>query len=159
MVALGREICADIMALMTAQACGFVVFLQGNLGMGKTTLVRGMVRSFGYQGAVKSPTYTLVEPYSFETSDTEKLNQKTIQVNHFDLYRLMDKEELEYLGIRDYFGKDTLNLIEWPDRGEGILPAPDLMITIDGDRHQRTLTFRGVTKQGFDLLHIIGRKD
>ena len=109
-----------------------LIFLEGNLGMGKTTLSRGIIRGLGYVGAVKSPTFTLVEPY--EIGD--------IRAFHFDLYRLVDPEELEFLGIRDYFEDDALCLIEWPDKGAGFLPKPDLTITIgpqDSGRSRKIL--------------------
>ena len=100
---------------------GGCVTLVGPLGAGKTTLVRGMLRQLGYQGVVKSPTYTLMEEYALAGR----------RLFHLDLYRLADAEELEYLGLRDALSDDPLLFVEWPERGRGALPAADLAIIID----------------------------
>ena len=110
---MGRKLAANLRAGMT-------IFLNGPLGAGKTTLCRGLLQSYGYTGIVKSPTYTLVETYQY----------LTIPVCHFDFYRLGDGEELEYIGIRDYFSGVNLCLVEWAERAESYLPKPDLTICL-----------------------------
>jgi len=135
MVALGAR-------LGRASEQGLVVFLRGDLGMGKTTFSRGFIQALGHAGAVKSPTYTLVEPY--QLGDW--------QVFHFDLYRLGDPEELEFMGIRDYFGDFSVCLVEWPERGLGALPLADLVINIVPAGRGRRLTYDAVTGRGRRVL-------
>ncbi|MCU4676342.1 tRNA (adenosine(37)-N6)-threonylcarbamoyltransferase complex ATPase subunit type 1 TsaE [Catenovulum sp. 2E275] len=104
-----------------------VIYLIGDLGAGKTTLSRGIIQGFGFNGAVKSPTYTLVEPYQLEE----------VNIYHFDLYRLADPEELEYIGIREYFDNNSISIIEWPEKGAQWLAEPDLIVNMTHDNEQR----------------------
>ncbi len=113
-----------------------LVFLYGDLGAGKTTLTRGVLREAGYEGAVKSPTYTLVEEY--------KLSDRT--VFHFDLYRLKDPEELEWMGIRDYLDQSGICFIEWPEQGDGFLPEPDIEIKIISEGNGRLVEMKVISK-------------
>lgn len=120
----------DIGAALEGQG---IVFLYGEMGAGKTTFCRGILRQYGYQGAVKSPTYTLVEPY----------NLPQHSIFHFDLFRLTDGEELYYLGIEDYFSSPSICLIEWPEKGAEFLPSCDLKININN--HRQTIEKNGKT--------------
>lgn len=119
-----------------------IVFLHGTLGAGKTTFSRGVLRAYHYLGAVKSPTYTIVEPYLFGD----------IRVYHFDLYRLADPEELEFLGFRDYFFSSALCLIEWPEKGGTALPACDVDVVIDIVPSGRDVRFSGWTQYGEQVI-------
>lgn len=115
---------AELAGVLAAPA---VVFLEGALGAGKTTLARAFLRGLGYTGAVRSPTYTLVESYPFDA----------FEVHHLDLYRVADPDELEFLGIRDLAASHAIWLVEWAERGADRLPAPDYVIRIDFDEAGR----------------------
>ncbi|MBN9286621.1 MAG: tRNA (adenosine(37)-N6)-threonylcarbamoyltransferase complex ATPase subunit type 1 TsaE [Gammaproteobacteria bacterium 39-13] len=121
---------------------GLIVYLSGELGAGKTTLVRGFLRAINYTGIVKSPTYTLVEPY--------ELNEKKIY--HFDFYRLTSAEELEFMGIRDFFQQGAICLIEWPEKASGGLPTCDLKISIDIVNDSRQVTIEAYSNRGKDVF-------
>jgi tRNA threonylcarbamoyladenosine biosynthesis protein TsaE len=129
-------------ALATECHTGSIIYLHGDLGAGKTTLVRGFMHGLGHEGAVKSPTYTLMEPYQIGSAS----------FCHIDLYRLADAGELEYLGMRDLMEEGATLLVEWPERGEGELPAPDLIIEIDHLPQGRDLGFFAKTERGKQLL-------
>lgn len=128
--------------LATALRLPCVLFLEGDLGTGKTTLTRGILRGLGHRGAVRSPTYTLVEPYSLTG----------LELYHFDLYRLGDPEELDYLGLRDLLGRDSVWVVEWPERGADLLPKPDLRIRLVHRDHGRHLTLTALSPSGEALL-------
>jgi len=129
--------------LADASERGALIFLHGELGAGKTTLVRGFLRQLGYQGPVRSPTYTLIEPY--------ELSGRAIY--HMDLYRMADPEELEYVGVRDYLGEEGICLVEWPERAEELLRAPDLSLYL---QHQaqggRTAHIMALSARGERIL-------
>ena len=120
------------------RSMGAVIYLLGDLGAGKTTLTRGFLRGFGFHGAVKSPTYTLVEPYEFSLC----------KIYHFDLYRLTDPAEVQYLGIDDYFQQQNICLLEWAERGRDLIPAPDLSISLRGTGTGREISCQTHTAKG-----------
>lgn len=125
---------------------GFNLYLQGELGAGKTTFVRGVLRGLGYRGIVKSPTYTLVEYYRIADRD----------IYHLDLYRLAAATELDDIGCRDYFDGLATCLVEWPERGRERLPTPDLLIDIAINRSRRDLDCRARTAAGENYLQRLG---
>lgn len=120
-----------------------IIFLQGDLGSGKTTFARGFIQALGHEGNVKSPTFTLVETY----------NLGKIRLYHFDLYRLNDPLELEYIGLRDLIGEqDVMCLIEWPDKGKGEVPAADLVIDLKYQGDSRNVEIEALTSKGQAII-------
>ncbi len=116
--------------------------MHGDLGAGKTTFVRGVLHGLGYVGKVKSPTYTLVEPYIFSRC----------QLYHFDLYRFIDEEEWEAAGFRDYFNAQSICMIEWPEKAAHVLPAPDIHIKLSLFNAGRKIQFSAGSALGKECL-------
>lgn len=135
MEAIGGRLAARLRA-------GHLVFFRGELGAGKTTLIRGILRGLGCTEPVKSPTYTLIEPYTVAG----------LTVFHFDLYRVNDPEELEAIGVRDYVDGDGICLVEWPERGEDMFPLPDVEVMISPKDGGRILRFFSHTESGAKAL-------
>jgi len=137
-MALGAALAADPTRLP-----GTVIYLSGDLGAGKTTLTRGLLRALGFEGRVKSPTYTLVELYV-----VSKLN-----LYHFDFYRFSDPEEWQEAGFRDLFSPQNMCLVEWPEKAQGLLPLPDLNITLTPTPEaSRIASLKAHTPRGQQLL-------
>jgi len=128
---------------------GLQVHLSGDLGAGKTTLVRATLHALGHPGRVRSPTYTLVEPY---TIDSIASPQSSLLVYHFDLYRFADPAEWADAGFRDYFGSGALCLVEWPEQAGGLLGVPDLNFAIALSDEGRQLTAQAFTETGKQCL-------
>lgn len=121
----------------------FIMLLKGDLGVGKTTFARGFIQASGFDGVVKSPTYTLVEPYVIS-------HQRMCY--HFDLYRLGDPEELEFTGARDYFNETDVCIIEWPEKAEGFLPPADWICQLSHENNGRNLEISALTEKGSALM-------
>ncbi|GMR21428.1 MAG: tRNA (adenosine(37)-N6)-threonylcarbamoyltransferase complex ATPase subunit type 1 TsaE [Gammaproteobacteria bacterium] len=131
MVALGRQM-AQVLA--DVRLIGF----SGDLGAGKTTLVRGLLQALGHEGAVTSPTFTLVQPYTLGSRS----------IFHFDLYRLQDPQELEDIGWREYFQPGQLCLLEWPEKAQGLLPVADIDVMIQKLNTGRRVVLNSQTPAG-----------
>ncbi len=126
-----------------------VIFLQGDLGSGKTTFVRLFLRSLHYAGPVKSPTFTIVEEYDVKIANGEML------VYHFDLYRLTQSEELELIGIREYLRENAVLFFEWPERALDVLPKPDVIFNFSIEGESRRLAMQGLSLSGKSLVKAL----
>ena len=122
---------------------GLVIYLQGNLGAGKTVFARGILQGLGYKGLVKSPTYSLVEPYAIS---------EELTCYHFDLYRLCDPEELEFTGSRDYFNPHSLCMIEWPEKASGYIPKADIGCSLQYHEQGRKIIISAYTETAKQLM-------
>lgn len=133
-------------ALAHALAPGLVIYLHGDLGAGKTALTRALLHAAGHVGPVKSPTYTLAEPYSIIIKD------HTTNVIHFDLYRMSSPEEFLDAGFREYFNSDNVCIVEWPEKGEGVLPSPDIHVFLKVSGQGRDVECQALSDQGSQCL-------
>lgn len=133
-------------ALARALAPGLTIHLHGDLGAGKTALTRAMLHAAGHAGHVKSPTYTLAEPYRII------LDGRQVEVIHFDLYRLGSADEFLDAGFREYFNEDTICVVEWPEKAVGVLPAPDIEILLSISGDGRDIELQALSDQGCQCL-------
>ncbi|MDP3561924.1 MAG: tRNA (adenosine(37)-N6)-threonylcarbamoyltransferase complex ATPase subunit type 1 TsaE [Legionellaceae bacterium] len=123
-----------------------ILTFSGEIGMGKTTLIRALLRSLGVSSAIKSPTFSLVETYDLDI----------MQIHHFDLYRIHDETELDFIGFRDYFNSQAICCIEWPERATGAIENVDLAFTLSEKGTGRDMLVQGYTAAGNSLLSLIG---
>lgn len=133
-------------ALARAVAPGLVIYLHGDLGAGKTALTRALLRASGYQGTVKSPTYTLSEPYRVQ------LGGEPVDVIHYDLYRMASPEEFLDAGFREDFDGKNICIVEWPEKGEPVLPPPDVRILLSVSGDGRAVELQALSPQGLLCL-------
>ena len=122
----------------------FVIYLIGDLGAGKTTIAQNFIKHYGFE-KVKSPTYSLVESYQNDE----------INIHHFDCYRLRDPEELEYIGMREYFLDGHIQLFEWPDLGREMIPDPDISISLSGNDDKRKISIAAHTEIGEKISQCV----
>jgi tRNA threonylcarbamoyladenosine biosynthesis protein TsaE len=134
-------------ALARALQPGLTIYLHGDLGAGKTALTRSMLHALGHNGHVKSPTYTLAEPYTVTIAD------QTVSVIHFDLYRMASAEEFLDAGFREYFNHQTICVIEWPEKAEAVLPPPDISISLAVAGEGRDVELQALSDQGVECLN------
>ena len=141
---LGELLARLLLPRLKTSSRALPVYLEGDLGVGKTTLARGLITAAGFRGVVRSPTYTLVEAYPLPEG----------RICHFDLYRLADPGELELMGARDYFAAGALCLIEWPERARGFLPPPAAAVSFSLGEQSRGAVIKSQELTGEELARI-----
>jgi len=156
-------------ALAACLVPGLMIELRGELGAGKTTLSRAIIQFLGHKGAVKSPTYTLVEPYEhiqppvyhfdlYRIADPDELHYLGVETYfnyHFDLYRIADPDELHYLGVETYFNERSICLVEWPERAADLLPKADIVITLEHAVPGRTIAVAACSDKGRAVVECL----
>ncbi len=140
------DTCALGKSLAHILETGLKIYLHGDLGTGKTTLTRAMLKEAGHSGKVKSPTYTLVEPYLIE------LNGESVDLLHFDLYRMGCPEEFLEAGFREHFNEKTICVIEWAEKADSELPPPDLALALEVTGDGRTASLKALSGKGLNCL-------
>ena len=133
-------------SLAHALAPGLAIYLHGDLGAGKTALTRALLHAAGYHGHVKSPTYTLAEPYQLQ------LRGQPVTLIHFDLYRMAGAEEFLDAGFREHFNQHTICIVEWPEKAEPVLPPPDIAVFLSVRGEGRDVELRALSDKGFQCL-------
>lgn len=133
-------------ALSKVLAPGLVIYLHGDLGAGKTALTRALLHAAGHTGRVKSPTYTLAEPYEVT------IDQQPVTMTHFDLYRMSEPEEFLEAGFREHFNAQSICIVEWPEKGAPVLPEPDINVTFTVSRSGRDVELRALSDKGNQCL-------
>lgn len=133
-------------ALSSILVPGLVIYLHGDLGAGKTALTRAILHAAGHTGRVKSPTYTLAEPYEVV------IDQRPVTMTHFDLYRMVDPEEFLEAGFREHFNDNSICIVEWPEKGASVLPEPDIAVTFAVANSGRDVELRALSDKGNQCL-------
>jgi tRNA threonylcarbamoyladenosine biosynthesis protein TsaE len=129
---------------------GLAVYLHGDLGVGKTALTRALLHAAGHTGHVKSPTYTLAEPYAITLGSGAEARMVTLI--HFDLYRMLSPDEFLEAGFREHFNADSICIVEWPEKGDTVLPRPDIDIALSVQGHGRRVELRALSDKGVECL-------
>ena len=153
--ALAQKLASSLSHLFQADHSAHLnISLEGDLGAGKTTFARHLIQALGYEGRVKSPTYTLCEPYPIQINSSDPSTATNITAHHFDLYRMRDPLEWQEAGFAEYFDQPGFCLVEWPEKAEGTLPDFDIAIHLIAgeDENARDIRFKANSNQGMVVI-------